>query len=92
MLRFPDEASLAVQTVPAKASPSNQYKNKFRVKAVYEVIPNQDWYFFFGKQINLLNHLIWDQYKIIVLFIKERTMYVTKASQNNFLAWCKLIM
>ena len=52
---FPDEVTLAVQTVPAKASPSNQYKNKFRVKAVYEVIPNQDWYFFFGKQINLLN-------------------------------------
>jgi hypothetical protein len=49
LLRFPDTASIPIQTVPSKASHTNRLENKFRTRAFYEVIPNQDYYFLYGE-------------------------------------------
>jgi hypothetical protein len=48
---LPDAASLPVYTVPSKADQNNMLENNFKVRAVYEVIPNQDFYFLYGKTL-----------------------------------------
>ena len=53
MQRLQDSGNISIYTVPSHDPSLAAYDNKFKVRAIFEVIPGQDLVFIYGKNCEI---------------------------------------